>query len=228
MNTREKIVLGWSGGKDSSLALHELRKSERYEVVALLTTCTEGYDRISMHGVRCELLEQQARETGIPLVKVYISKAASNAEYEAKMSAVSCDFKRQGINTVAFGDLFLEDIRAYRDRMLKQIGMTAIYPVWGRDTRQLACEFVDLGFDATLVCIDSRALDKSFAGRKFSDALRDFPGRVDPCGENGEFHTFVFQGPIFQKPIPCQNGEVVERDGFYFSDLLANKASTPK
>jgi uncharacterized protein (TIGR00290 family) len=219
--TREKIIMGWSGGKDSSLALREIRRRGEYEVTALVTTCTEGYDRISMHGVRSSLLERQARELGIPLQKVFISQGASNDEYEARMKEAFLEYKTAGITKVAFGDLFLEDIRAYRDRMMASIGMTALYPVWGLDTRALAREFVRDGFSAVLVCIDPRALDKSFAGRTLDDTLLDdLPANIDPCGENGEFHSFVFQGPIFRRNIRCARGEIVLRDNFYFADLL--------
>lgn len=218
---REKIIMGWSGGKDSSLALQEIRRQGQYEVAALVTTCTEGYDRISMHGVRCSLLERQAQELGIPLRKVFISKGASNDEYEARMKAAFLEYKAEGITKAAFGDLFLEDIRAYRDRMMASLGMTALYPVWGLDTRELARTFVRDGFSAVLVCVDPRALDKSFAGRIFDAALLDdLPASADPCGENGEFHSFVFQGPIFNQSISCAPGEIVLRDNFYFADLL--------
>lgn len=219
--TRNKIIMGWSGGKDSALALRQIQREGQYEVAALVTTCTEGYDRISMHGVRTSLLERQARELGLPLRKVFISQGASNAEYEARMKEAFLDYQAAGITKAAFGDLFLEDICAYRDRLMASIGMTAIYPVWGLDTRALARDFVRDGFSAVLVCIDPRVLDKSFAGRTFDDALLDdLPANIDPCGENGEFHTFVHQGPIFKKTIPCTRGEVVLRDNFYFADLL--------
>jgi len=218
---REKVIMGWSGGKDSALALREIRRQDQYEVAALVTTCTEGYDRISMHGVRCSLLERQARELGLPLKKVFISQGASNDEYEARMKEAFLEYKKAGITKAAFGDLFLEDIRTYRDRLMTSIGMTALYPVWGLDTRALAREFVRDGFGAVLVCIDPRALDKSFAGRTFNhELLDDLPATVDPCGENGEFHSFVFQGPIFKQTIRCERGEIVLRDNFYFADLL--------
>ena len=218
--TREKIIMGWSGGKDSALALREIGREGRYEVAALVTTCTEGYDRISMHGVRCSLLERQAEELGLPLRKVFISQGASNDEYEARMKEAFLEYKTAGVTKAAFGDLFLEDIRVYRDRMMASIGMSALYPVWGMDTRALAREFVRDGFCAVLVCVDPRALDKSFAGRTLDDALLDdLPADVDPCGENGEFHSFVFQGPIFRRNIRCARGEIVLRDNFYFADL---------
>lgn len=218
---REKIIVGWSGGKDSALALQSVVTSGKYEVAALVTTCTEGFDRISMHGVRRSLLEAQAEALQIPLRKVFISKGATNAEYEARMHAAFLEFKEQGISTVAFGDLYLQDIRAYRDRMLGEIGMKTLYPIWGKDTWALANKFVCDGFNAVLVCIDPRRLDKSFAGRNFDSLLlNDLPTNVDPCGENGEFHTFVFQGPVFRKRIPFVRGEIVHRDGFCFCDLL--------
>ena len=218
---RERIILGWSGGKDSALALQELCRSGQYEVAALVTTCTEGYDRISMHGVRCSLLHQQAEQLGLPLRQVFIPPGASNEQYESRMKEAFQGYASSGITKAAFGDLFLEDIRHYRDRLLAEIGMTALYPVWGRDTRALARAFVRDGFRASLVCIDPKALDRSFAGREFDDALLDdLPAHVDPCGENGEFHTFVFQAPFFKGRIPCARGEVTLRDNFYFADLL--------
>lgn len=218
---KERILLGWSGGKDSALALREILRAGQFEVAALVTTCTEGYDRISMHGVRCALLDRQVAELGIPLRKVFIPQRASNDEYEARMKQAFGEYKSFGITKVAFGDLFLEDIRRYRNRLLAAIGMTALYPVWGMNTRDLARAFVRDGFRAVLVCTDPRALDKSFAGRTLDDTLLDdLPAPVDPCGENGEFHTFVFQAPIFNQSIRCACGEIVLRDHFYFADLL--------
>lgn len=219
---KERILFGWSGGKDSSLALHEILRSGRYEVAALVTTCTEGYDRISMHGVRCSLLERQADALNLPLEKVFISQRASNEEYEERMKQAFVTYKANGISKVAFGDLFLEEIRQYRDRLLAQIGMSGLYPIWGRETKALAREFVRDGFEAVLVCVNSRLLDKSFAGRTLNTTtLDELPAHVDPCGENGEFHSFVFQGPIFKQAIRCTPGEVVLRENFYFADLLA-------
>lgn len=220
--TQQKILFGWSGGKDSALALHEIRRSGQYEIAALVTTITEDYDRISMHGVRCGLLDRQAEELRLPLKKIGIPKGCSNGEYDARMQKAFGEFKRKGITTVAFGDLFLEDIRAYRDRLLGEIGMRSIYPIWGRETKGLARSFVLEGFKAYLVCVDPRVVPSSFAGRELDESLlEDLPAGVDPCGENGEFHTFVFQGPVFRNAIPCQRGEVVLRDGFCFCDLLA-------
>jgi uncharacterized protein (TIGR00290 family) len=226
---KERVVIGWSGGKDSSLALREILRNDEYEVAALLTTCTEGFRRISMHGVRCSLLKTQAQELGLPLRKVFISRECSNADYEARMQAALLEYKAAGITKVVFGDLFLEEIRAYRDRMLAAIGLAAIYPVWGRDTRQLAEQFIADGFRATLVCVDPRKLDPSFAGRAFDRTLlRDLPGSVDPCGENGEFHTFVFDGPIFRNPIRIRPGPTVSRQNFYFADLLPASTNPQK
>jgi uncharacterized protein (TIGR00290 family) len=217
---KEPVLVCWSGGKDSSLALREIITSGRYEVAALLTTVTSGYDRISMHGVRCALLDQQAAALGLPLRKVAIPPGATNAEYEAAMHAALLDYKSRGITTVVFGDLFLEEIRKYRDRMLGEIGLTALYPVWGLETAQLARDFIQAGFQAVLVCVDPRQLAEKFAGRFFDHALlAELPPKVDPCGENGEFHTFVFAGPIFQRPVKVEKGEVVTRSGFCFCDL---------
>jgi uncharacterized protein (TIGR00290 family) len=204
-------------------------RSNQYEPAALLTTCTEGFRRISMHGVRCSLLKMQAQELALPLRKVFIARECSNADYEARMQAALLEFKGAGITKVVFGDLFLEEIRAYRDRMLAQIGMTALYPVWGRNSRELAEEFIAAGFCATLVCVDPKQLAPSFAGRPFDrNLLRALPPTADPCGENGEFHTFVFDGPIFRNPVRIRTGPVVQRNNFYFADLLPASTNKPK
>jgi len=218
----EPIILSWSGGKDSALALHQILAAGDHEVVGLLTTVTADYDRVSMHGVRRTLLEQQARSLGLPLTQIEISAGAPNGEYEARMGAALEGFRARGIRTIAFGDLFLEEIRRYREEMLAAVGMRAVFPVWGRDTAELAEEFVGLGFGAVLACVDSRALDGAFVGRDYDSALlSDLPASVDPCGENGEFHTFVHRGPIFSTSIPFSRGEVVVRDDrFYFCDLV--------
>jgi uncharacterized protein (TIGR00290 family) len=218
---RERIVMGWSGGKDSSLALRQILAEGRYEVTALLTTCTEGFRRVSMHGVRCSLLNCQAEALGLRCLKVFIPQHCSNEDYERLMRQACLKLKEGGITKIAFGDLFLQEIRAYRDRMLAQIGMTALYPIWGLNTPQLARDFIRQGFRATLVCVDSQKLDGSFAGRAFDESLlASLPPHVDPCGENGEFHTFVHDGPIFRYPVACRPGNVVQRGQFYFSDLL--------
>lgn len=212
----------WSGGKDISMALYEVQKSQRYEVCALLTTVTEGYDRISMHGVRQALLERQAESLGLRLHKVYISKAASNEEYEAKMEVALLRYRQEGINSVCFGDIFLEDLRAYRERNMSRLGMQSLFPIWKQDTTDLTNRFIDLGFKATVVCVDTRVLDASFAGKEIDkDFLRRLPPQVDPCGENGEFHSFVYAGPIYKRPIRFSLGETVVRDShFCFCDLV--------
>jgi len=219
---QEKTVLmSWSGGKDSCLALRELQKTPNIRVEALLTTVTRDYDRISMHGVRRVLLEQQAASLGLPLHQIFISKGASNEEYEAKMAEAFCAYHDRGIDLVAFGDLFLEEIRAYRERLLAKHDMVGLYPIWERDTARLMREFIGLGFKTAVVCVDPTQLDPSFVGRVINDKfLAELPPHVDPCGENGEFHTFVFDGPMFKKAVKFSFGEIVCRDSFWFCDLL--------
>ncbi|HEC03573.1 MAG TPA: diphthine--ammonia ligase, partial [Phycisphaerales bacterium] len=218
----EKVILGWSGGKDSALALHEVRKYGDYEVAALLTTLTRDYDRICMHGVRSILLEQQAEALGLPLEKIFISKNASNEEYELRMREILEKYQAQGVGAAVFGDVFLQDLRAYREEKLAQIGMKALFPIWNRDTAELACTFIDLGFEAIITCANSNLLDISLVGGSFdAQFLSMLPAAVDPCGENGEFHSFVSGGPIFRRRIPHEIGEVVLRDnGFYYCDLV--------
>jgi uncharacterized protein (TIGR00290 family) len=218
----ERVNLSWSGGKDSALAFRELSRDPHYEARSLLTTVTEGYDRISMHGVRISLLDQQAKALGLPLVKVAIPQAANNEQYESRMREVLARERANGVTTVAFGDIFLEDIRRYREEKLSQVGMKAIFPIWKRDTQELALEFISAGFRAILTCVDSKQLDSSFVGRTFDRSfLEDLPSKVDPCGENGEFHTFVCAGPIFSQSIAVRKGEIVLReDRFYYCDLL--------
>ena len=217
----EKILLGWSGGKDSSMALYELKRSGKYEII-LLTTVTEQYDRISMHGVRTALLEKQAESLGCQLEKVYITPECSNEEYEKKMDDTMNRYKKLGVTKVAFGDLFLEDIREYREKNLKKTGMEVIFPVWGRDTAKLASTFIDLGFKAIITCVDTKVLNGDFAGRFYDKGLlADFPVNIDPCGENGEFHSFVFDGPIFSRRIDFTIGERTLRDErFSYCDLI--------
>jgi uncharacterized protein (TIGR00290 family) len=217
--TEGALALSWSGGKDSALALWTLRRDGR-EPAALLTTVTESYDRISMHGVRRTLLARQAESVGVPLVEVTIPPACSNEVYEQRLEQAFAGPVLRDIDTFAFGDLFLEDIRAYREERLAAAGRHGVFPLWGVDTTELAHEFIDAGFEATLICVDPRKLDPSFAGRPFDEQLlADLPPDVDPCGENGEFHTFVHAGPILTRPISCARGESVERDGFVFCDL---------
>ncbi|MDD5431851.1 MAG: diphthine--ammonia ligase [Candidatus Omnitrophica bacterium] len=223
----EKILFAWSGGKDSAMALYELKKSRDYEIVALLTTVTEDYERISMHGVRKILLEQQAEFLGLPLEKIYITKKSSNEEYEAKMKDALMRYQGMGVSSVAFGDIFLEDLKKYREGNLSKLGMKGIFPIWKRNSLELANTFIDLGFKAVITCIDSKILDKSFAGRDFDKQfLSELPANVDPCGENGEFHSFVYDGPIFSRQIQCEKGEVVLRDNrYYFCDLMPTEKS---
>jgi uncharacterized protein (TIGR00290 family) len=219
----EKVLFTWSGGKDSILALYELQMRSDYEIVALLTVLTEDYDRISMHGVRSILLERQANSLGLPIEKVYISKNSSNEEYEAKMREVLQRYLTADVSSVVFGDIFLEDLRKHREDNLSKIGMKAVFPIWKRDTTDLAHEFIDLGFKAIITCVDSNVLDKAFVGRLYDQQfLSELPSTVDPCGENGEFHSFVFDGPIFQKRVPYTKVEIVFRDGrFWYCDLIS-------
>jgi uncharacterized protein (TIGR00290 family) len=213
--------MSWSGGKDSCLALHEIQKTREFRVAALLTTVTSDYDRISMHGVRRVLLEHQAASLGLPLHQVPITKGASNEEYETNLIEAVSAYRNQGIDSIVFGDLFLEDIKVYRDQFLARHDLRGIYPVWMRDTAEFIREFIELGFKAVLTCVDSKALDQSFAGRIIDhDFLTALPANVDPCGENGEFHTFVYDGPNFGQPVDLSVGETVSRDGFWFCDLL--------
>ena len=218
----EKVIVSWSGGKDSAFALHELQKSKRYDPVSLLTTVTEGYDRVSMHGVRNSLLELQARSIGLPLETISISKNSSNEEYESKMMDTLTRFAALGISSVAFGDIFLEDLKKYREEKLARLNMSGVFPIWKRDTSKLAREFINMGFKAILTCVDSKYLNEKFAGRCFDeDLLLELPKSVDPCGENGEFHSFVFDGPVFKRRITFNKGNVVLRDSrFYYCDLL--------
>jgi len=217
----EDILFCWSGGKDSAMALHALQLAQSHRITTLLTTVTEEYDRISMHGVRRVLLERQAESLGLPLHAVLIPPHCVHATYEARMKEALNEHLALGVRRVAFGDIFLEDLRVYRERNLAQLGMEALFPIWKRDTRELACDFLRLGFRAIAVCVDPRVLDPSFAGRFLDESFfADLPPGVDPCGENGEFHTFVFDGPVFRTPVRFVAGEKVLRDGFCFCDLL--------
>jgi uncharacterized protein (TIGR00290 family) len=221
---RQPVVLSWSGGKDSSLALAALRDDPRREVVGLLTSITSGYDRVSIHGVRRALVEAQAAALGLPLHEVVLQPASSNEAYETAF-AEALERVREAhpdVRHLAFGDLFLEDVRAYRERTLAATELAPLFPIWGLDTTALAHEFVDAGFEASLVCVDTTQLAATFAGRAFdADLLADLPASVDRCGERGEFHTFVSAGPIFDRPIPISVGEVVLREErFAFCDLM--------
>ena len=222
MPERESIVLSWSGGKDSAMALYELRRSDCYDIACLLTTVSQEFDRISHHGVRLDLLERQAEALGLPLETVMLpGPACSNEEYEAIMTQAMQTYSERGLETIAFGDIFLADIRAYRERHLAEAGMRGLFPLWHRDTAELAQRFLDLGFAARICCIDGRKLTEGFAGRSYDAAfLAALPDGVDPCGEYGEFHSFVHDGPDFAQAVALEGGEVVKRDDRWFADLL--------
>lgn len=216
----EPLALAWSGGKDSALALQSLRR-DGVEPRALLATVTEGYERVSMHGVRRVLLARQAAAAGVALVEVRIPPQCPDTVYEARMAAALAAPPLDAVTTVAFGDLFLEDVRAYREARLAAAGRRARFPLWGSDTGALARAFIADGFRATLVCVDPRQVDPALAGRAFDGGLlADLPPGADPCGERGEFHTFVHAGPVLSAPVACEPGEVVARDGFVFCDLV--------
>lgn len=216
-----KAFLSWSSGKDCAFALVESRRNGLADIVGVLTTLNEVHDRVAMHGVRSSLLDRQIAALGLPCIKVPLPSPCSNEAYEARMAEAVARITSQGIRHMVFGDLFLEDIRAYREEKLSQVGMEAIFPLWKRNTAALAHEIVNNGFVAHLTCIDPRKLDKRFAGRTFNhDLLAELPPDVDPCGENGEFHTVVSAGPMFKAPISVKTGEIVERDGFVFADVL--------
>jgi uncharacterized protein (TIGR00290 family) len=219
---KEKVLVSWSGGKDSALALYEVLKNQEFEIAALLTTVTKNYDRISMHGVRRTLLEHQADALGMPLEKVLISIDTTDEAYEAKMRRVLRQYLRLGVASIVMGDIFLEDLRAYREANLAKIGMKGVFPIWKRNTRELAGDFISSGFKATITCVDSKVLGKKYVGRNFNKKfISELPATVDPCGENGEFHSFVYDGPIFKTKVRYTRGEVVLRENrFYFCDLL--------
>jgi uncharacterized protein (TIGR00290 family) len=213
--------MSWSSGKDSAYALHMARLAGDLEITALLTTVTETFARVSMHGVREELLRAQARATGLPLIEVRIPSPCPNEVYEERMSAVLGGATQGGVETVVFGDLYLADIRAYREGRLASVGMRAAFPLWKKDTRALAREMIASGVRAVLTCIDPRKMPRELAGREFDESLLDdLPDDVDPCGENGEFHTFAYAGPALRQPIAVRVGDIVDRDGFVFADVL--------
>jgi uncharacterized protein (TIGR00290 family) len=223
-DSREPIVLSWSGGKDSALALAALREDPSVEVVALMTTVTEGYDRISIHGVRRSLLHAQVESIGLPLLEIVLQRQSSNEQYDAAFARTLADVKRRfpAVRRIAFGDLFLEDVRRYREERLGPLGFEGMFPLWGKPTSALAREFIDRGYEARLVCVDTTQLDGRFAGRLFDDALiSELPNSVDPCGECGEFHSFVAFGPGFSTRVAYEVGEVVLRDErFAYCDLV--------
>jgi uncharacterized protein (TIGR00290 family) len=221
-----KAILSWSSGKDSAMALHRVLEGDEFEIACLLTTVTERFHRVSMHGVREELLDSQADSTGYHIEKVRIPYPCPNEVYEEKMTQVLSAWKSKGVRHVIFGDLFLEDIRKYREERLSQIDMIPVFPLWREDTPRLAREMLRLGFRALVTCVDPKKLDPSFAGRRYDQSfLDDLPSNIDPCGENGEFHTFTYDGPVFTKPIPVEVGERVVRDGFQFVDVTLRTSS---
>lgn len=224
------VVMSWSSGKDSAMALHELLRIADYEVVELMATVSEEYRRVSHHGVREELLDAQAAAIGIPLAKTYLpsgnSGGCSNDVYEAIMSRVMDGYKARGVNTVAFGDLFLEDLRAWREANLAKVGMRGLFPIWKRNTTELAREVIRLGYKAYVSCVEA-SVGPSFVGKLYdAKFLSDLPPTIDPCGENGEFHSFVFDGPIFQRSVPVKVGEIVMRGGRHYADLLPKESES--
>ena len=220
MKGGDRALVAWSSGKDSAYALHVLRE-QGVSVSGLLTTINEAFERVAMHAVRLELLRAQAEAVGLPLVEVRIPWPCPNEAYEAAMARALADARARGATAVAFGDLFLEDVRRYREERMSGTGLVPLFPLWGRPTRALAEEMIALGQKAVLTCVDPRVLSREFAGRSFDAALlRELPAGVDPCGERGEFHSFAWDGPAFRHPVPVRVGEVVEREGFVFADLL--------
>ena len=234
VKVRQKALFNWSGGKDSSLCLYHALKDDQFNILYLLTTVNDKYKRVSMHGVSTNLLDAQAASIGLPLRKIYLPEYPSMEEYEKIISKELEAAKSSGIYISIFGDIFLEDLRKYREKQLEKKGFKAAFPLWKRDTMEIAKEFSELGFKAIVVSVDGRYLDQSFAGRIYDESfLNDLPKNVDPCGENGEFHSFVFDGPIFRNSIPFEKGEVVYREynsdkkenpdekfGFWYCDLI--------
>lgn len=219
---KTRVAVSWSGGKDSSLALYHVLRDAEIEVAGLLTTVTAGYDRISMHGVRTELLRAQCNALRLPLFEVEIPAACDNADYERAFIAKVADLQLSGINDFVFGDLFLEDVRAYREKLMGRAHANAHFPLWGEPTAELAREFVARGFRAVLVCVDPSQIAPTFCGRDYDyDLLADLPVTCDPCGERGEFHTYVYDGPVFDEPVKFRKGAVVQRGDFYFCDLVS-------
>lgn len=228
---KPKALLSWSSGKDCAWTLHVLRQQAEVEIVGLVTTFNEAFNRVAMHGVRMDLVEAQAAAARLPLWSIPLPWPCSNEIYEQRMRAVIERARDEGVGQFAFGDLFLEDVRAYRERQLSGTGIQPIFPLWGTpaDTRMLARQMIDAGLSATLTCVDPSQLDPRFVGREFeSSLLEEFPRAVDPCGERGEFHTFCHAGPMFEHPIRSQLGDIVERDGFWFADINSSSTSNRK
>jgi uncharacterized protein (TIGR00290 family) len=222
--SKKRLLLSWSSGKDSAWTLHLLRQQNQYDIVGLLTTVNQAFNRVAMHGTRVELLRAQAEAAGLPLIELPLPWPCSNETYECVMQSACSDAIAKGVEVIAFGDLFLRDIRAYREKQLQGSGLTPIFPLWEIPTGKLAHEMISGGLRARLTCIDPKSLPHSFAGRDFDTALlNDLPSGTDPCGENGEFHTCVYAGPMFSKPIGITTGEVVERDGFVYADVMVSQ-----
>ena len=222
-----RVALSWSGGKDAAWTLHRLRATPGVEVAALVTTVVPAFERVAMHGVRVELLRAQARAAGVPLVEVPLSWPSTNEEYEARMGeALAALRAERGVTHVAFGDLFLTDVREYRERMLAGSGLTPLFPLWMEPTGALVNEMMAAGVEATIVCLDPTRVSRELAGRRIDAALlAGLPGHVDPCGEQGEFHTFVGAGPMLREPVRVAPGAIVERDGFVYADLIFTESS---
>lgn len=220
---KKKILLSWSSGKDSAWSLHVLRQRHDLEVVGLLTTINTKFQRVAMHGTRHELLQAQAKAAGLPLWEVPLPWPCSNEFYEEAMAAACASAVQKDISAIAFGDLFLEDVRRYREERLRGTGLDPLFPLWGSNTSELMCEMLDCGLRARIVCLDPSKLSSEFIGRDLAfEMLQQFPAKIDPCGENGEFHTFAYAGPMFDQPIPIETREHVTRDGFLFADLVWN------
>ena len=229
MKPKKKALFNWSSGKDSALALYKILQGGEFELTTLLTSVNQHHRRVSMHGVRLELLQKQAQSIGLPLCQMLLPETPSMEDYNRIVGGFMSKFKKEGVRHSIFGDIFLEDLRTYREEQLKKIEIEAVFPLWGQSTRDLAIELIDLGFKAVVVCVNEKYLDNSFVGRILDrDFFEDIPANVDPCGENGEYHTFVFDGPIFKAPIKFEAGEVVRRvyessevdNSFYFCDLI--------
>lgn len=218
---KKRTLLSWSSGKDSAWALHILRQQSDIEVVGLFCTVNQEFERVAMHAVRIELIQQQAESVGLPIQLIPIPHPCSNSEYETIMNEFIKQVKKQGIECFAFGDLFLEDVRKYREVSLADTGITPIFPIWGKETKTLSKEMVNSGLRAKITCVDPKHLSSDFAGKEYNKSfLEQISASIDPCGENGEFHSFAFDGPMFKKEINICVGETVSRDGFVFTDLL--------
>ena len=219
---KEEVIFNWSGGKDSAMALYEVLEQNTFSVYSLVTTVNKDYHRISMHGIRDEILQLQVENMGIPLTRILLSSKSSNEEYNQGMYEAMSHFIKRGIKKAVFGDIFLEDIRLYRENQLKKVNMTALFPLWLKSTEELSVKFIGLGFKAVVTCVDTQQLSGEFCGMEYNkDFLDKLPDKVDPCGENGEFHTLVYDGPIFKEPLNIRKGEKVLRDNqFYYCDVL--------